>query len=186
MLPVPWRQRRIHQRNFPASGWPERRVHCQTTGSVQDGRAKSTAMADMASKLTPDEMLALGKYYQKMELPREEPKEPQLAGMGHYIFHNGNKFSGVPACVACHGQNAEGAANLPRLGGSLRRTWNTSSRCSTSGPYQRQRRDARGRISEWQVNRRRHDRRAGESVPVWTACVVARYSRSLTFFGSSL
>jgi cytochrome c553 len=84
--------------------------------AFKSGARKSTAMADMASKLTPDEMLALGKYYQKMELPREEPKEPQLAGMGHYIFHNGNKFSGVPACVACHGQNAEGAANLPRLG----------------------------------------------------------------------
>lgn len=80
------------------------------------GTRKSTAMADMASKLTPDEMLALGAYYQKLELPKEEPKEPQLAAMGHYIFHNGNKFSGVPACVACHGVNAEGAAHLPRLG----------------------------------------------------------------------
>lgn len=84
--------------------------------AFKTGTRKSTAMADMSSKLTPDEMLALGKYYQKMELPREEPKEPQLAAMGHYIYHNGNKFSGVPACVACHGQNAEGANNLPRLG----------------------------------------------------------------------
>jgi cytochrome c553 len=80
------------------------------------GTRKSTAMADMVAKLTPDEMIALGGYYQKMELPKEEAKDPQLAGMGHYIFHNGNKFSGVPACVACHGVNAEGAANLPRLG----------------------------------------------------------------------
>jgi cytochrome c553 len=84
--------------------------------AFKTGARKSTAMADMSSKLTPDEMLALGRYYQKMELPREEPKEPQLAAMGHYIYHNGNKFSGVPACVACHGQNAEGATNLPRLG----------------------------------------------------------------------
>lgn len=79
------------------------------------GARKSTAMNDMSAKLTPAEMLALGKYYEKMDLPREEPKEPQLAAMGHYIYHNGNKFTGVPACVACHGQNAEGAANLPRL-----------------------------------------------------------------------
>jgi cytochrome c553 len=50
-----------------------------------------------------------------MSIPREEPKDPQLAAMGRYIFHNGNKFSGVPACVNCHGVNAEGAANLPRL-----------------------------------------------------------------------
>ena len=73
----------------------------------------------MVAKLTPDEMLALGKFYEKMALPREEPKEPQLAAMGRYIYHNGNKFSGVPACASCHGTNAEGAANLPRLAGQF-------------------------------------------------------------------
>ncbi|MBA4255244.1 MAG: cytochrome c, class I [Polaromonas sp.] len=84
--------------------------------AFQSGARKSTAMAEMVAKLKPDEMAALGQYYQKMELPKEEPKEPQLAAMGQYIYHNGNKFSGVPACVACHGVNAEGADNLPRLG----------------------------------------------------------------------
>lgn len=83
--------------------------------AFKTGKRKSSAMAEMVSKLTPDEMLALGKFYQKMELPREEAKDPQLAAMGRYVYHNGNKFSGVPACVSCHGQNAEGAANLPRL-----------------------------------------------------------------------
>jgi cytochrome c553 len=83
--------------------------------AFKSGQRKSTAMVEMVSKLTPDEMLALGKYYEKMSIPREEPKDPQLAAMGRYIFHNGNKFSGVPACVNCHGVNAEGAANLPRL-----------------------------------------------------------------------
>ena len=83
--------------------------------AFKSGQRKSTAMVEMVSKLTPDEMLALGKYYEKMSIPREEPKDPQLAAMGRYIFHNGNKFSGVPACVSCHGANAEGAANLPRL-----------------------------------------------------------------------
>jgi cytochrome c553 len=83
--------------------------------AFKSGQRKSTAMAEMVAKLTPDEMLALGKYYEKMSVPREEAKDPQLAAMGRYIFHNGNKFSGVPACVSCHGTNAEGAANLPRL-----------------------------------------------------------------------
>lgn len=87
--------------------------------AFKSGQRKSTAMAEMVAKLTPDEMLALGKYYEKLSVPREEPKEPQLAAMGRYIFHNGNKFSGVPACVSCHGTNAEGAANLPRLAGQF-------------------------------------------------------------------
>lgn len=83
--------------------------------AFKNGQRKSTAMVEMVAKLTPDEMLALGKYYEKMSIPREEPKDPQLAAVGRYIFYNGNKFSGVPACVSCHGANAEGAANLPRL-----------------------------------------------------------------------
>jgi len=87
--------------------------------AFKSGQRKSTAMADMVSRLTPDEMLALGKYYERFSLPREEAKDPQLAAMGRYIFHNGNKFSGVPACVSCHGTNAEGAANLPRLAGQI-------------------------------------------------------------------
>ena len=87
--------------------------------AFKSGKRKSTAMAEMVSKLTPDERTALGKYYEKMSVPREEAKEPQLAAMGRYIFHNGNKFSGVPACVSCHGTAAEGAANLPRLAGQF-------------------------------------------------------------------
>lgn len=87
--------------------------------AFKSGQRKSTAMAEMVGKLTPDEMLALGRYYEKMAHPREEPKEPQLAAMGQYIYHHGNKFSGVPACVSCHGVNAQGAANLPRLAGQF-------------------------------------------------------------------
>lgn len=87
--------------------------------AFKSGARKSTAMVEMVSKLTPDEMVALGKYYEKFVLPREEAKDPQLAAMGRYIFHNGNRFSGVPACVSCHGTNAEGAANLPRLAGQI-------------------------------------------------------------------
>jgi cytochrome c553 len=88
-------------------------------GAFKSGQRKSTAMADMVAKLTPDEMLALGKYYEKMPLVKLAPKEPQLAAMGQYIYQNGNKFSGVPACVSCHGAEADGAAHLPRLGGQF-------------------------------------------------------------------
>ena len=84
--------------------------------NFKSGRRKSTAMADMVAKLTPDEMQALGRYFEKMAPPKEQPKDSDLAGVGRYIFHAGNKFSGVPACVGCHGINADGAAHLPRLG----------------------------------------------------------------------
>lgn len=50
--------------------------------AFKSGARKSTAMAEMVAKLSSDEMLALGKYYEKMNLTKEEPKEPQLAAMG--------------------------------------------------------------------------------------------------------
>jgi cytochrome c553 len=100
---------------FPRLAGQHAEYVAKQLNAFKSGQRKSSAMAEMVAKLTPDEMLALGKYYEKMSIPREEAKEPQLAAMGRYIYHNGNKFSGVPACVSCHGANAEGAANLPRL-----------------------------------------------------------------------
>jgi cytochrome c553 len=83
----------------------------------KSGRRKSTAMADMVAKLTPDEMTALGKYFEKMVPPKEPAKEPDLAAVGQYIYHQGNKYSGVPACASCHGPQALGTSALPRLAG---------------------------------------------------------------------
>ena len=72
-------------------------------------------MRDMVAKLTPDEMLAIGKFFEKQSVPVEAPKDTGLAAVGNYVFHNGNKFSGVPACASCHGAEANGTATLPRL-----------------------------------------------------------------------
>ncbi|MBA4215448.1 MAG: cytochrome c, class I [Polaromonas sp.] len=104
---------------FPRLAGQNAEYFAKQLEAFKSGKRKSTAMAEMVAKLTPDEMLALGKYYEKMNLPREEAKDPQLAAMGRYIYHNGNKFSGVPSCVSCHGTNAEGAATLPRLAGQF-------------------------------------------------------------------
>jgi cytochrome c553 len=83
------------------------------------GQRVSTTMADMVARLTPDEMQALGRYYEKMPTSRADAADAQLAAVGNYIYHNGNKFSGVPACISCHGPQAQGAANLPRLAGQI-------------------------------------------------------------------
>jgi cytochrome c553 len=81
------------------------------------GKRKSTAMAAMVEKLTPDEMVAIGKYFEKQAAPAEPAKEADLAGMGKYVYLHGNKYSGVPACASCHGKDALGTSALPRLAG---------------------------------------------------------------------
>jgi cytochrome c553 len=85
--------------------------------NFKTGKRKSSAMADMVAKLKPDEMVALGKYFEKMSVPPEPAKDTDLAAMGRYIFHSGNKYSGVAACASCHGKEAMGTSALPRLAG---------------------------------------------------------------------
>jgi cytochrome c553 len=83
----------------------------------KSGQRKSTAMADMVAKLTPDEMLALGRFFEKQPVTTDPVKDPDLAAMGRYVYLHGNKFSGVPACASCHGPQALGTVQLPRLAG---------------------------------------------------------------------
>ena len=83
--------------------------------NFKSGKRNNTAMRDMVAKLTPDEMLAIGRYFEKQSVPVEAPKDAGLAAVGKYIYHNGNKHSGVPACASCHGAEAKGTVALPRL-----------------------------------------------------------------------
>ncbi|MDD2845124.1 MAG: c-type cytochrome [Rhodoferax sp.] len=85
--------------------------------NFKTGKRKSTAMADMSSRLTADEMLALGQYFESKPSAPEPVKDGELAGVGRYIFNSGNPSSGVPACASCHGKDGLGTANLPRLAG---------------------------------------------------------------------
>ena len=85
--------------------------------NFKSGKRKSTAMADMVAKLTPDEMVALGQFFEKQKVETEAAKDADLAGMGKYIYLHGNKFSGLAACASCHGADAKGTASLPRLAG---------------------------------------------------------------------
>lgn len=85
--------------------------------NFKSGKRKGTAMNDMAVKLAPDEMAALGRHFEKMSVPPMPVKDPDLAAVGKYIYHQGNPNSRVPACIACHGEEGLGSAALPRLAG---------------------------------------------------------------------
>jgi cytochrome c553 len=74
-------------------------------------------MAEMVTKLKPDDMVALGRYFERMAVPVEPAKDADLAAVGKYIYHAGNKYSGVAACEGCHGKDGLGTAALPRLAG---------------------------------------------------------------------
>jgi cytochrome c553 len=86
-------------------------------GDFKSGKRKSDTMAGMAADLTPEEMKALGAFFEKKPATRSTSTEPDLAGVGRYIFTKGNPYSGVAACVSCHGAKGHGTPQLPRLAG---------------------------------------------------------------------
>lgn len=86
-------------------------------GDFKSGKRKSDTMAGMATDLTPEEMKALGAFFEKKPATRSTTTEPDLAGVGRYIFTKGNPYSGVAACVSCHGAKGHGTPQLPRLAG---------------------------------------------------------------------
>ena len=90
-------------------------------GDFKSGRRKSDTMNGMAQDLTPEEMLALGVYFEQKPTKPREARDADLAAVGRYIFQRGNDFSGVAACAGCHGDKGHGTEQLPRLAGQVPR-----------------------------------------------------------------
>jgi cytochrome c553 len=83
----------------------------------KSGKRKSDTMISMVADLTPEEMKGLGTYFERKTAVRTSVRDPDLAGVGRYIFTKGNQYSGVAACVTCHGERGYGTPQLPRLAG---------------------------------------------------------------------
>ncbi|BAO43799.1 cytochrome c, class I [Thiolapillus brandeum] len=87
----------------------------------RDGKRKSEIMNEMVSGLQDDEINALAGYFSSKPPLSHQIQDKMLASVGEYIFRKGNQYSGIPACQSCHGKNAEGSAELPRLAGQHKR-----------------------------------------------------------------
>jgi cytochrome c553 len=83
----------------------------------RDGRRKSDTMSEMAKDLKDEDIASLASFFSAKKAGGRQPGDIDLAAVGKYIFHKGNRFSGVAACASCHGENGHGTAQLPRLAG---------------------------------------------------------------------
>jgi cytochrome c553 len=83
----------------------------------RDGRRKSETMTEMAKDLTDGEIASLATFFGGKPPKSRRPGDADLAGVGRYIYTKGNKYAGVPDCASCHGANAHGTTQLPRLAG---------------------------------------------------------------------
>ncbi|WP_369692856.1 cytochrome c [Azovibrio restrictus] len=102
---------------FPRLAGQHAKYMAKQLEDFKSGKRRSDTMKSQAEDLTSDEMLALGRYFESRRPQPHEPGDPELAGVGRYIFQKGNSFSGVASCVSCHGPKGYGTPLLPRLAG---------------------------------------------------------------------
>ena len=83
--------------------------------------AREGTMNEMAADLNEEEMIALADYFSQQKPLTHKIHDTKLSAVGQYIFHEGNRYSGVPACASCHGEDGTGTQKLPRLAGQHKR-----------------------------------------------------------------
>lgn len=83
-------------------------------------RGDSDAIAymwGMSAQLDDGTIEALATWYASQPALPESKADPALVAQGREIYLKGIPAQGVPACVTCHGADAHGTAEFPRLAG---------------------------------------------------------------------
>lgn len=60
---------------------------------------------------------AVSRYYAAQPPAAGRPGDPGLVAKGKQLFDQGVADRGIPACATCHGADAKGVADFPRLAG---------------------------------------------------------------------
>lgn len=102
---------------FPRLAGQHSEYIAKQLSEFKSGKRKSDTMKPQAEDLTPDEMKALGAFFEAKTPAARPARDPELLAVGKFIFSRGNPFSGVPACATCHGPRGLGTPQLPRLAG---------------------------------------------------------------------
>jgi cytochrome c553 len=74
-------------------------------------------MWGMAGNLEDTTIDALAQYYASQHPAGGESGDSALVARGKEIYEHGVDAAGVPACMTCHGPDAHGIADFPRLAG---------------------------------------------------------------------
>jgi cytochrome c553 len=82
-------------------------------------RRRNLVMANVAHGVTPDMFAALAKRMNALNPPPYGGAPAGDIALGREIYKNGLPEQNVPACSACHGPDAKGQREIPRLAGQL-------------------------------------------------------------------
>lgn len=84
----------------------------------KSGKRQDPTMAPMAAALSEQDMADLGAYYASQTATIAGAAQDMVEA-GGAVYRGGNKDTGVPACMGCHGPSGAGVpgAGFPSLGG---------------------------------------------------------------------
>jgi cytochrome c553 len=84
---------------------------------TRDNPFSKQYMWGAAANLSPNMMRYLAIYFSQ-ELPKAaNDGDQELAASGKTLFEDGNPEANTVSCAVCHGPNAEGIRDIPRLAG---------------------------------------------------------------------
>jgi cytochrome c553 len=84
-------------------------------------RRLNPVMGNVAHVLSPAMVEALATHFKDLDPPPYGGAAKDLVSEGEKIFHEGVPNAEVPACETCHGPDAHGLDQFPRLAGQLDR-----------------------------------------------------------------
>ena len=82
-------------------------------------RRTNNIMFNVAHSLSPAMINALTAHFASLHPPPIGGAPRQLVATGRKIFEDGMPEVNIAACAACHGPNATGSGQIPRLAGQL-------------------------------------------------------------------
>jgi cytochrome c553 len=82
-------------------------------------RRTNNIMFNVAHALSPAMVAALAANFHELNPPPIGGAPRQLVGEGKKIFEDGVPDANIAACAACHGPDATGTGEIPRLAGQL-------------------------------------------------------------------
>lgn len=83
-------------------------------------RRTNNIMFNVAHDLRPEGAQALAQVFHEFNpKPLGGAAPPELVAVGKKIFEEGNPAANVPPCASCHGPEAKGDGQFPRLAGQL-------------------------------------------------------------------
>ncbi len=91
---------------------------------LRDFKSKKRAseiMSPQVADISAENITELAAFFSGKAAKVNRVSDEDLLPVGRYIYTKGNSWSGVPACMNCHGEKAYGTANLPRLAGQSSR-----------------------------------------------------------------